>query len=146
MNPKSESAWWIVSYTIALIGRSDDPPREPAIKVLRKAIPVRCEHWREAFNKGRRIALDEVGGLNSTNCSDDGYSVWQFMGINQLIPLPSIPKEGDVLGSIDCSYQSKPLCDLFRETIEDYQMECSFDERRAGQYYRAIVDNNSAGF
>lgn len=130
MNPKSESAWWIVSYTIALVGKSDDPPREPARKVLRNALMVRCEHWAEAFNKGRRLALDEISALNSANFipSDPCSCVWQFMGINQLVPMPNTPIEGDVLGSIDCTYQSKPLYDLFRETIEDYQMKNSFDD------------------
>ena len=55
MNPNSDSAWWIVSYTMALIGPSQDPPCEPPLKVLRKAVPVRCVHWREAFYKGRRL-------------------------------------------------------------------------------------------
>ena len=148
MNPKSSSAWWIVSYTIALIGQSDDPPREPPLKVLRKAFPVRCEHWREAFNKGRRIALDEVWDLNFMDKvqTDEGDSRWQYMGINQLIPLPESPNEGDVLSSIDCTYQVTPLYNLYRETIEDYHMEHSFDETRAGHHYRAIVDQNSAGF
>jgi hypothetical protein len=130
MNPNSDSAWWIVSYTIALVGESDDPPREPARKVLRNALMVRCEHWREAFNKGRRLALDEVSGLNSVGLiryEQDGCA-WQFMGINQLVPMPNTPREGDVLGSIDCTYQSKPLYDLFRETVEDYQMKNSFDD------------------
>ncbi len=148
MNPKSESAWWIVSYTIALVGESDDPPREPPIKVLRNATPVRCEHWREAFYKARRIALDEISALNSADSSQPGGGdpTWQYMGINQLIPLPKDPNEGGALGSIDCTYRERPLCDIFGETIDDCQMERSFDETRAGHHYRAIVDRNSAGF
>lgn len=139
MNPTSETGWWIVTYTIALVGPSEDPPREPPIRVHRKQVMVRCEHWREAFVKARRIGIEEERA-ESERCR------WQYIGVNDLIPVPKISEEGLVLSTLDLSSQAKPLEKLFRDCVEDYTFEATFDEQRVGEYYRAILNPEEAGF
>ncbi len=139
MKPTSETGWWIVTYTIALVGPSDDPPRSVPDQVLRKLVMVRCEHWREAFMKARRIGIDDE------DSQSDGRR-WQYMGINELIPLPVNNEDGRILGALDLTKMEKTLERLFRDCIEDYGFESNFDEERGGHYYRAIVDPEKSGF
>ncbi|MDH4444140.1 MAG: hypothetical protein QE267_03315 [Akkermansiaceae bacterium] len=139
MKPTSETGWWIVTYTIVLIRPSEDPPRSIPNQVLRKQVMVRCEHWREAFMKARRIGIDD-------ELADVDKGRWQYMGINDLIPLPEKNEDGLFLGEIDLTEREKPLEDVFRDCTEDYYFEPNFDEERGGQHYRAILDPDKAGF
>lgn len=139
MRPTSETGWWIVTYTIALVGPSEDPPRNIPDQVLRKQVMVRCEHWREAFMRARRIGIEDEHAR-----SDRGH--WQYMGINELIPLPEKNEDGLLLGELDITKKERPLENLYRDCTEDYSFETNFDEERGGQCYRAILDPEKAGF
>ena len=149
MKPTSETAWWIVTYTIALIAPSDDPPREPPLRVLRKQVMVRCEHWREAFVKARRIGIFEEQA--ETTLDPEGRDVvrrkhWQYLGINGLFPLPQENQQGVAFATLDLTSQARTLEDLVGECLEDYRLEESFDEKRAGETYRALPQSAEAGF
>lgn len=126
MKPTSETGWWIVTYTIVLVRPSEDPPRSIPNQVLRKQVMVRCEHWREAFMKARRIGIDD-------ELADADKGRWQYMGINDLIPLPEKNEDGFFLGEIDLTEKEKPLEDIFRDCTEDYYFEPNFGEERGGQ-------------
>ena len=142
MKPSSDTGWWIVTYTIVLVGESEDPPREPPLEVVRKQVIVRCEHWREAFMKARRIGITEEDvskGIAAPNH-------WQYLGINSLTPIPTAMEDGMVVGTYIQTSEYRTLEDLFCECNDDYQFEEFFDEERGGQYYRAIIDTNKAGF
>jgi hypothetical protein len=139
MRPTSETGWWIVTYTIVLLSPSEDPPRSIPTQVLRKQVMVRCEHWREAFIKARRIGIDD-------ELSHVDRGRWQYMGINELIPMPEKNEDGLFLGEIDLTEKKKPLQDLFRDCTEDYSFDPNFDEERGGKHYRGAFDPDKAGF
>jgi len=123
MKPTSETGWWIVTYTMALLGPSEDPPRAVPLQVQRKQVMVRCEHWREAFMKARRMGIEEER-------AESGQRRWQYVGINDLTPLPATNEEGKVVAIHDVTSEWKPLEDVFRDCVEDYAFARNFDEPR----------------
>ena len=56
MIANSESGWWVVNLVYE--SKIDTPDYECEIQELRVAVAVRCEHWREAFWKARRLGID----------------------------------------------------------------------------------------
>lgn len=139
MKPTSKTGWWIVTYLVALLRPSEDPVLSIPDQVLRKQVMVRCEHWREAFNKARRI------GIAEERPADNGGR-WQFIGIHDLVPIPANFVDGIVLDALDLTNLCWTLEELDRRCIGDGSLEFGFDEIRGGQYYRAILDTESAGF
>lgn len=89
--------------------------------------------------KARRIGIEDEHAH-----SDSGH--WQYVGINELIPLPEKKEDGLLLGELDITKKERPLENLYSDCTEDYSFETNFDEERGGHYYRAILDPEKAGF
>lgn len=99
--------------------------------------------------KARRIGLDQERVEHSpTSVTDEPShpSRWQFIGINELVPLPVEHSDGLEIGTLDLTTQRLPLEDLFRACPKDYSIEAAFDEERGGTHYRAILDPSESGF
>ena len=141
MNPSSATGWWIVTYTLARFPPSERPTEAIATGLRKVQVAVRCEHWREAFWRARRKGLEETKSQHA----EDSKEPWQFIGITDLVALPSDLEEGLCVGSYDMPATRKSREQLFEECVEDYQFEDAFEEDREGEFYRAIK-NPGAGF
>jgi len=145
----SSSGWWIVSYTMAHIIPSEDPAHEPPQKIRKLYVTVRCEHWREAFQKVRSIAISEEKSERVGDAPAIGSNVvsrWQFMGINDVVPIPSDFEDGATISDFEQSGYLPPLQQVFDRAYESYHIEELVGEERCGEYYRTLVDSKKAGF
>ena len=99
--------------------------------------------------KARRIGLSEERVEDPPGGQSDHELQpirWQYIGINELAPLPVDHTDGGEIASFDFTSQDTPLEDLFRSCHEDCFLEDAFGEKRVGQHYRAIADSDEAGF
>ncbi|MBX3739597.1 MAG: hypothetical protein KF712_01295 [Akkermansiaceae bacterium] len=150
MNAISETGWWIGNLLFAGLGLEESGPDSRVLAVRQMMVTVRCEHWREAFWKARRVGLDGERKEAITIETDMGESIrdgrWQFVGITSLAPLPSIMEDAAALASIQVSRIWLSLRDLRECCIEDYYLEQQVDEARSGHWHRTISDSKKAGF
>ena len=128
---------------MALIGPSEDPPREPP-KALRKVfVSVRGDSCQQAFQKVTRLGLAEEQLHRETR--ESGSEVeqskrWQFMGINDVVPIPSDLEDGQVIGDYEESEYLPPLEDVFRECDSYWSAEDRNGEEITGTHYRTVAE------
>lgn len=99
--------------------------------------------------KARRIGLSEERLDPSSNIDADHETPpnrWQFVGINELVPLPLENQDGAEIGKLDFTFRETSLEDLFRSCSEDYWLEEAFGEKRVGEFYRTLADSDQAEF
>ncbi|GHC68157.1 hypothetical protein GCM10007100_40270 [Roseibacillus persicicus] len=134
---------------MALIVPSDDPAFEPPQKIRKVYVTFRCGHWREAFQKARSLGISQEKSKRIGEAPAIGSNVvsrWQFMGINDVIPVPLNMEDGATISDFEESEYLPPLQRIFDKSFEDYHIESYVGEERCGEYYRTLVNPEEAGF
>ena len=150
MNPTSDTGWWIANLVFGATDPNGTGPDSRLPSIQQVMVSVRCEHWREAFWKARRVGLDrertesipiDVGGIEAIR-----EVRWQFVGITSLAPMPSEMTDSTILSSVSLSGRWLSLRDLWELCVEDYSLEKQIGEPRSAPWYRALDDPDAAGF
>lgn len=121
----------------------------PPMLIRKEYLTVRCEHWREAFNKARNHARN-LESPDSVKFQDGAETKllegrWMFLGITGLCPIMSKMEDLETVGSY-VYHPFKPLSHFSDECLQDYSLEKSFDEEREGTWYKSLKNEFNPGY
>jgi hypothetical protein len=147
MKPNSDSGWWIVVILMAFFEKKEGSGREPEL-ISRMSVSTRCEHWREAYLKARRIGLEnereekiKIGPYKDREASGK----WHYAGIFSLTPFPKEPIDTAIIGEVQLTPSHNKT--VFGLCPEDYSIESCFEEDRIKEgWSRPLKDSDKAGF
>jgi hypothetical protein len=149
MNPNSETGWWIANLLFGAQSPGSHGPDDRLLSVKQVMVSVRCEHWREAFWKARRMGFD-LAGPETISRDVDGVptsceAIWQFVGITNLVALPDGLADHSVIGDTKSPRNWLSLRQLSECILEDYLLEREMGEKRSGDWYRTMDPSDSTG-